>query len=154
MPSSCRESTRIPGGVGKTTASLMMILYSICQGLNRAITGVNSERAQELTSTHLVSLRSMPRGNHLLPGQLTERFISRLHRKPERLEYLWTTDILLFDKYGNASTQMKHVFETVTKYIKDSNRPNGGMLLITTMDNLQIEPCSGRHSMLSPLFVL
>jgi len=48
---------------------------------------------------------------------------------------------------------MASVFDTVTKYIKDSNRPNGGMLVIGTMDNLQIDPCSGRHPMLSPLFV-
>jgi len=56
------------GGVGKTTASLMMILYCICQGLNCAITAINSERAQELASTHLAHLLSMPRGNHLSPG--------------------------------------------------------------------------------------
>ena len=141
------------GGVGKTTASLMTVLYCICQGLNCAITAINSERAQELASTHLAHLLSMPRGNHLSPGQLAERCISALYRKPERLEYLRTRDVLLFDEYGNASAEMASVFDTVTKYIKDSNRPNGGMLVIGTMDNLQIDPCSGRHPMMSPLFV-
>jgi len=48
---------------------------------------------------------------------------------------------------------MASVFDTVTKYTKDSNRSNGGMLVIGTMDNLQIDPCSGRHPMMSPLFI-
>jgi len=48
-----------------------------------------------------------------------------------------------FDKYGNASAEMASVFDTVAKYIKDLNRPNGGMLVIGTMDNLQIDPQVG-----------
>jgi predicted GIY-YIG superfamily endonuclease len=141
------------GGVGKTTASLMMLLYAICQGLNCAITANNSERAQELASTHLASLLCMPRGNHLSPGQLAERCISSLYRKPEKLEFLRTMDYLLLDETGMISAELLLVLCLVTKYVKNTNRPNGGMLLQATLDNLQIDPCSGRHPLLSPMFV-
>ena len=141
------------GGVGKTTASLMVVLYAICQGLNCAITANNSERAQELASTHLASLICMPRGNHLSPGQLAERCTSSLYRKPEKLEFIRTRDFVLFDEMGMISAELKLVFSIVTKNVKNSNLPNGGILMQATMDNLQIDPCNGRHPLLSPLFV-
>lgn len=121
------------GGVGKTTASLLNILYSICQGLNCSITAIISERAQELASEHLASLLSMPRANHLSPGQLAERCISSLYRKPEKLEYVRTLDLLLFDELGNASAEVMSVMDTVLRYVKDSNRPYGGLLIQSTM---------------------
>lgn len=140
------------GGVGKTTASLMSVLYSICQGLNVTITTINSERAQELASEHLASMLCMPRGDNLSPGQLAERCISRLYRNPEKLEYLRTRDLCFFDELGNASAEILSVRDTVLKYVKNSNRPNGGIISLGTMDNLQIDPCSGRHPLMSPLF--
>ena len=141
------------GGVGKTTAALMAVLYAVCQGLNCTITATMSERAQELGSEHLNRLLSMPRSHNNSVAQITERCISSLYRKPERLEYLRTLDLLHFDELGNTSAEVLAVKDNVLRYTRNSDRPNGGLLTIGTLDNLQIDPCKGRHPLLSPLFI-
>lgn len=141
------------GGVGKTTAALMIVLYGICQGLNCTITAIMSERAQELGCEHLNSMLCMPRSHNSTVAQVTERCISSLHRKPEKLEFIRTLDLMHFDELGNTSAENLAVKDNVFRYTRDSARPNGGLLEIGTLDHLQIDPCKGRHPLLSPLFI-
>jgi len=141
------------GGVGKTTADQIILLHAICKGLNGASTALASERSQELAGEHINSLFCMPRGNCFSVGQLAERCIANLYRNPEKLEYLRTLDLLLLDETGNIPAEILSVMDIVLRYIRNSNKPFGGLLIIATMDNLQIEPPTGRHPLLSSLFI-
>ena len=140
------------GGVGKTTLMLIEVLYAFCQGLHAAITAMLSERAQELSGTHIHDMFAMTGNDTLSAGQLAERACSSLYRMPHKIEYLRHLDILAIDESGAVPCEVLAAMCTVLRYIRNSNRPFGGMLLLSTMDHLQLEPVSGRHPLLSPFF--
>jgi hypothetical protein len=141
------------GGVGKTTADQIILLHAMLKGLNGAASALASERSQELAGDHLYSMFCMPGNNNLSTGQIAERCISNLFRNPEKLEFLRLLDILLLDETGNVPAELLSVMDIVLRYIRNSNKPFGGLLIISTMDNLQIEPPTGRHPLLSSLFI-
>ena len=140
------------GGVGKTTVLLMELLYAACQGLRVGITAMLSERAQELSGSHLHEMFGFPARDVLTPGQLAERGCSALYRNPSKLEFLRTLDVLALDEAGAIPCEILAAMCTVLRYIRNTNKPYGGMLILATMDYLQIDPVSGRHSLLSPTF--
>jgi len=123
-PSSSRKGvcTVGTGGVGKTTATQMALL-----------------QGKETTWSST-------------PAQLAERAIAQLYRNPEKLELLRTCDVLFLDEAGNVQAEIGSVMDIVLRYIRKSNRPYGGMLILCTMDNLQIDRCKERHPLLSSLF--
>lgn len=141
------------GGVGKTTALQMVLLHGMCRGLSAAATSLASERSQELAGEHLNSLLCMPSHQNLTPGQIAERCIANLYRNPEKLEYLRTLDLLLLDETGNIPAELISVLDIVMRYIRNSDKPFGGLLILSTMDNLQIDPPTGKHPLLSSLFI-
>ena len=140
------------GGVGKTTVLLMELLYGVCQGLNVAITAMLSERAQELAGSHLHDLFAMPGRDFLSPGQLAERAIAALFRNPEKLEFLRLLDMLALDESGAIPCEILAAVCTILRYVRGNNIPFGGMLLLATLDHLQIDPVFGRHCLLSGAF--
>ena len=142
------------GGVGKTTIAMCLMLYARSCGLNIGATAIMSERAQELASEHFNSLTTMPKYDlkTSTPGQMAEKTISRLYQNPEKLEYLRILDVLFFDEAGAASAEVWCIFDIVLRYIRNSSKPFGGLLIISTMDHLQLDPVLGRHPLLSPLF--
>ena len=140
------------GGVGKTTLLLIELLYAMCQGLNTTITAMLSERAQELCGNHIHDMFGFHVNDRLSPGQMAERACSALYQKPKKLEFLRTIDVLGLDEAGAVPCEVLSAMCTVLRYIRNSNRPFGGMLIFATMDYLQLPPVSGRHPLLSPFF--
>ena len=139
------------GGVGKTTVSLCLLLLAVTKGLNVGAAAMCSERSQELAGDHINNLWLIPSNNTLTTGQLAERSISRLYANPEKLQYLRSLDVLLVDEFGVIPAHLLSVIDIVMRYIRSSNKPFGGIHIIATLDNLQIDPVKGRHPLLSPL---
>lgn len=141
------------GGVGKTTCALLCLLYARCQGLNINATALVSERAQELGVDHLNCDYSIPLCNYseITSGQLAEKIIGNLYRHPEKLEFHRTTDIEMIDEMGPIPAELWSARDIALRYIRDSNKPNGGKLDIVSFDHLQTHPVRGTHPLLSPL---
>ena len=142
------------GGVGKTLSGILCsLLYAAGAGLSIATTALMSERGKELAGEHINSLFCIPQHDHLSPGQLAERAISALFRSPEKLEFLRTMDCLGVDEGGCVPGEVWSIMDTILRYIRNSSKPFGGLLIYVSMDNLQIDPCKGKHPLLCPLFV-
>ena len=139
------------GGVGKTTVSLCLLLFCVTRGLLVGTAAMCSERSQELAGDHINNLWLIPSNNTLTTGQLAERAITRLYRCPERMQYLRSLDVLLIDEFGVIPAHILSVIDIIMRYIRSSNKPFGGILIIATLDNLQLDPVKGRHPLLSPL---
>ena len=140
------------GGVGKTTVLYLQLLYTICQGLNTAITALLSERAQEIAGLHIHDLFCFQGREALTPGQLAERACSVLYRNPDKLELLRVLDVLALDEAGAIPCEILTAMCHVLRYIRDNNVPYGGVLVFATMDYLQLDPVTGSHPLMSPSF--
>ena len=140
------------GGVGKTTCAVILLLYARSKGLTINATALVSERAQELGVPHLNNDFAIPKVDlHCLtPGQLAERIISSLYSKPQKLEFHRTVDVELIDELGPIAAEIWSARDITLRYIRNSNRPNGGKFDIATFDHLQMHPIQGTHPLLSP----
>ena len=143
------------GGVGKTTCAMIALLYARSQGLTINATALVSERAQEFGVPHYNSDFAVPRVdlNHISPGQLAERTIANLYRKPEQLEFHRTVDVEFIDEMGPISAELWTSRDIVLRYIRHSTKPNGGKLDLVTFDHLQTHPVQGTHPLLNPFLV-
>ena len=141
------------GGVGKTTTMMMLLLYARTKLLTVGITSFVSERAQELAGDHVNFMFGIVACEKLTVGQMAERAISQLYRKPDKMHLLQTLDILGLDELGSMSAEYVCIIDIILRYVRESNKPFGGLLLICTLDHLQIDPCSGKHPLLCPLFI-
>lgn len=140
------------GGVGKTTVLFAELLYCICQGLNVAVTAINSERAQELAGLHIHDMFCLQGHEGLSAGQMAERAISRLYRSPEKFQFIRTLDGLGFDESGAIPCDIFTAMCHILRFVRDNNVPWGGILPFGTIDHLQLEPVSGRHPLMNPAF--
>ena len=111
-----------------------------------------SERAQELGVPHLNSDFCIPRADlyKISTGQLSERIISSLYKRPSNLEFHRTVDVEFLDELGPIAAELLNARDIVLRYIRNSTRPNGGKLDIVTFDHLQTHPIQGTHPLLSP----
>lgn len=143
------------GGVGKTTCAMISLLYARSQGLTINATALVSERAQEFGVPHYNSDFAVPKVDlqHITPGQLAERTIASLYRKPEQLEFHRTVDVEFIDEMGPIAAELWTSRDIVLRYIRHSTKPNGGKLDLVTFDHLQTHPVQGTHPLLSPFLV-
>jgi hypothetical protein len=140
------------GGVGKTLLLHTELLYGRCQGLKTGMTALNSERAQELATGHIHELFAFQGRGNLSAKEMAEKAIAGLLRNPKKLEYLRTLDVLGLDETGAVPCELLAAMCHVLRYIRGNDSPFGGMLVLSTMDYLQLEPVSGRHPLMSPAF--
>ena len=140
------------GGVGKTTCAMITLLYARAQGLTVNATALVSERAQELGVPHLNNDFAIPRVdlNTITPGQLAERVISSLYRKPCHMEFHRTVEVEFVDEMGPISSEIWTARDIVLRYIRNSTRVNGGKLDVVTFDHLQTHPVQGTHPLMNP----
>jgi hypothetical protein len=59
-------------------------------------------------------------------------------------------DVLAIDKFGVLPVQLLAVIDIILRRLQNSNLPFGGVLLICTMDHLQIQAFNDRPVLLSP----
>ena len=106
-----------------------------------------SERAQELGLEHWNKDLCVPTVDlhSISPGQLAEKMLAGLYRKPERLEYHRTCDVTFIDEMGPLPAEYWSARDIVLRYITGSGRPNGGTLDFVTFDHLQVHPVRGTH---------
>ena len=57
-------------------------------------------------------------------------------------------DILFFDEIGQLPAEIFAAIEIILLRVRDSNKFMGGVIIISTIDNTQLQPVSGRPFLL------
>jgi len=140
-------------GNGKTFVMLVGVLQCICAGLSTGLTAYMSERAQELGGEHLHKLFCLPGRDPSSPARLAELALVNLYRNPTQLLYLRQLQVLCIDELGQIPSEMLAALDIILRRIRNSSTPFGGLLIISTMDPLQLHPVRGRPPLLSPHFL-
>jgi len=137
-------------GVGKSTLLQLLLLYAASKGLTVAITALMAERSRELGGHHLNQVFAIPVKEKASVSRLAELSVINLTRQTKRMALLQRLDVLFIDELGQVSAEMLSVLDIILRRIRDSSIFMGGVLLICTMDPLQLRPVSGRPALLSP----
>jgi hypothetical protein len=136
-------------GVGKSTLLQLFGLCAIARGLCVCMTALMSERARQLGGQHLSQIFCIPVRSYASPTRLAELAIISLCRRPKRMEMLQRIDVLLVDELGQVSAELLAVLDIILRRVRGSSQFMGGVLLMSTMDPLQLHPVKGRPPLLS-----
>jgi len=118
-------------------------------GLNVAITAAMAEHAISLGGKHIHHLFCIPGENVGNFHQLIDRSIHGLNQNPERLQFLRTLDVLCIDEMGYLSAELLNGMDTVLRYIRGRSSFMGDVLVLSTMDPLQLQPIRAKPALLS-----
>ncbi len=137
-------------GVGKTTILQILIIYAASIGLNVNLTSVMSERSIELGGIHLSKLFCIPTERNKSPSLISEKAVLNLLKNPKQLAMLQKLEVLAIDEFGQVSAELLSVLDIILRTIRNNSLFMGGVLIIATMDNMQLPPVHGRPPLLSP----
>ena len=133
-----------PPGVGKTYMLRLAAVKAISMGLNVTVTAVLGERAVVLGGRHLHFLFKIPVVDKSNTELLVQKTLVKLLANPVALEYLRRLDVLFVDEAGTLSAELLSTLDRVMRRIRESKIFMGGMLIISTIDPLQLPPIRGR----------
>jgi GIY-YIG catalytic domain len=136
-------------GAGKTTVMTLALLHSICKGLNVYATTIMAERAQQLGVLHVAELFCIPVIRGGTPSRIAETALARIYQTPWKYQLLKTIDVLGFDEFGAVPAELISVMDIILRRSRSSGCFMGGLLLIPTMDAMQLYPVDGIHPLLS-----
>jgi predicted GIY-YIG superfamily endonuclease len=148
----CRAITGGPG-CGKTFVLNLLVLYSMSRGLSVMVTCLLAKRADLLGGIHVHSLFCIPVNERASVQRLAELAVIKLYKHPDKLALLQRLDVLAFDELGQISSELKSCIDMIMRRIRDSDQYMGGVLVLATIDPIQLRPITGRPFLLSP-FVL
>ena len=139
-----------PPGAGKTHCMSYCIMYGLSRGLCCMTTAVLADRAFLLGGQHFHKLFKLPVRNSRSPQRLAEMSVIALQKQPKKLALLRYLDVLFVDELGQLSAEMLSVLDIVLRRIRDSSLFMGGVLVIGTLDQVQLRPIKGLPFLLSP----
>ncbi len=138
-------------GTGKTYQLRLALTYAMAKGLNVAVTALISERSNILGGLHVHHLFCIPGNNHPNINRIVDLTILALNRSPERLHHLRTLDVLGVDELGSLSGKLFNIMDTVMRFIRGNSSFMGGVLVLGTLDPLQMGPIHDYPLLLSSL---
>ena len=137
-------------GVGKTTLLQILILYAASLGLNIQLSSVMSERSCELGGIHLSKMFCIPTLRNRNPSTIAEKAVFALLRQPKQLTFVEKIEVLAIDEFGQVSAELLSILDIILRTIRKNSLFMGGILIIATMDHMQLPPVNGRPPLLSP----
>lgn len=141
-----------PPGTGKTFLAAKGLFYAIGRGLHCTVAALTAERAQQLGGIHLHSLfciRNLPGQHSTTASRMADSAIVELERSPVKKGFLARLRVLLIEEIGLISSEFLSALDVILRYIRGSNVPFGGVLLIATGDPRQLRPIEGQMVWLS-----
>ena len=120
------------------------LLYAISKGLIVTTTALQCARALHLGGVHIHQLFLVPTEDNIPLYRRAELAILRLFKNPTKLDFLCSMQILFIDEMGQMDDTMLAILDIILRKVKKSNIYMGGVLLMFTMDHLQIKPINGR----------
>ena len=140
-------------GVGKTTMLQIFGLIALSRGLSVQMSALMAERSTQLGGSHLAKVFGIPVNKKASPTRLAALAVMNLLRSPSRFEALRRIDILLVDELGTVSAELMSILDMIARRIRGSSQFMGGILVMSTMDWLQLHPVGGRPPLLSPFLI-
>lgn len=140
-----------PPGVGKTHCLLHSVLYALAKGLFAVTTAMLAERAFLLGGQHfhkLFKLKVKDITNR--PHRMAELAVIALQRHPELISLLRRIDVLFVDEMGQLSAELLSVLDIILRRVRGSSLFMGGVLVIGTLDQVQLRPIKELPFLLSP----
>lgn len=139
-----------PPGVGKTHCLGHGILYGLCKGLTLMTTAMLADRAFVLGGKHIHKLFKLRVRDSGTPHRLAELAIISLQKKPELFQFIRRLDILFIDECGQVSAELLSTLDIIVRKVRDSSLFMGGIMVIGTIDQVQLRPINGLPFLLSP----
>jgi hypothetical protein len=112
-----------------------------------------AKRADLLGGIHVHNFFAIPVNESASVQRLAELAAINLYKSPEKLAFLQMLDVLYFDELGQASSELVSCIDMIFRLVRGSDQFFGGVLVIATIDPLQLRPIRGRPFLVSP-FVL
>ena len=110
--------------------------------MNILTTSLLGVRENALGGIHLHKLFGLPCDDkiQLSPFKIAEKALVKIRRKLNILHILLTMDVLFIDELGQKSAQQIATIGIIMRKLRNSQLPFGGILIIGSMDNTQIQP--------------
>ena len=137
-----------PGG-GKTWCMIYCILYDLSKGLKVTSKAVMCKRALQLGVIHINKLFNIPTKEKLTPHRWADLENLNLTNKPQNVYFLLYVDMLAFDEMDQSSAEILATFDITFRKIRNSNIYMGGVLIIFSINNTQIQPIWGHPFLIS-----
>ena len=129
-------------GTGKSFICQTIVLYCLSKGMNVMSTSLLGVRANSLGGIHIHKLFMLPTEDklQLSPFKSAEKALEKIRRKITLLHVLLTMDVLFIDELAQKSAQQIATIDIILRKLRNSQLPFGGLLIIGSMDNSQIQP--------------
>jgi predicted GIY-YIG superfamily endonuclease len=137
-------------GNGKSFCAKLATVMGLAKGLNLMSTSLMSENSLSLGGIHIHKWSALPPCRNVSVVRLAELALIKLFRKPKLIKFLCALDGIFLDELGQVSCEMLSVLDIILRRIRNRKDFMGGLLIIATMDPLQLLPVNGRPPILSP----
>ena len=134
-----------PPGAGKTHILLLANTYALSKNMPSLLTAITSERARRLGGTHIHMLFHIPvlNANVQTVQNIVSKALLSLSKKPVQLAMLQRLKVLFIEEIGVLSAQLFAALDNILRYVRGSNQPMAGILVIATGDPYQLAPVDG-----------
>jgi hypothetical protein len=122
---------------------MYVLIYIIARGLKCTSIAMMCKRALQLGGTHAHKFWALPTDENMSPYRRAELAITKLLRDPKMIDFLRTVNVLFFDEMGQCSAEYLSTFDIIMRKVRNSNIFFGGVLILFSIDHLQIQPISG-----------
>ena len=138
-------------GAGKTFCMLYMALYSISKGLYSTGAAKMCHRSLQMGTQHwhLILCLLGNEDNVRNPYRRAELAVARIRRRPISEDFIKSLHVIFADELGQLSAEEITIYDYILRQVRSSNLFMGGILMIGTLDHLQIQPIKGRPFLLA-----
>ena len=132
-------------GAGKTFCMLYVVIYAITKGLFISPTAKMSHRALQLGGLNWDKILCLRGSETNINGhRRAELAINQIRKNRKREDFLLTLNVIFADELGQISAEEFALYEMILRNVRNSTVFMGGILIIGTLDHLQIQPIHGR----------
>jgi len=132
---------------------IVSAVHAMALGLCVMIICLLAKRADLLGGIHMHAFFLIPVHENASVQRLAELAVINLYKNPEKLAFIQRLDVLCFDELGQVAAEVVSCLDLIFRMVRKSDQFFGGVLVIGTIDPVQLKPIKGRPFLLSP-FVL
>uniref|UniRef100_A0A7S2S6V5 Uncharacterized protein n=1 Tax=Eucampia antarctica TaxID=49252 RepID=A0A7S2S6V5_9STRA len=100
-----------------------------------------AKRVLQLGDKHWHNLFGLTSGQeHITPHRRAELAITRIMNKTIQLNFVRSLHVICEDEFGQQSAEYMATYDILLRHVRKSNVHMGGMLILGTMDHMQIQP--------------
>jgi hypothetical protein len=118
----------------------------MAMGLCVMIVCLLAKRADLLGGIHVHAFFAIPVHERASVQRLAELAVINLYKNPAKLAFLQRLDVLCFDELGQAAAELVSCIDLIFRMVRKSDQFFGGVLLIATIDPVQLKPIKRRAS--------